>query len=131
MNRIVIRTAALAALAVIAGQLGGCATMTRGTSQAWSVQTDPAGVQVVSTAGWSCVTPCSRKLSRKLEFDVTLSKPGYKTVTVHIDKRFYKGGAITFAGGPLSAGIDFGNGAAFDLAPNPLVVKMEPETAAP
>jgi hypothetical protein len=123
----VSRAASLAAVLVLAGSIGGCATMTRGTSVAWTVESNPAGATVQSSTGWTCTTPCTRKLARKIEFDVTVSKPGYKTVTVHVDKRFYKGGAITFAGGPLSAGVDFGNGAAFDLAPNPLIVALQPE----
>ncbi|MDB5470296.1 MAG: hypothetical protein JWR84_1856 [Caulobacter sp.] len=120
-----LRLAALATTAVVL--LGGCATMTRGTTVMWTVESNPAGATVETSTGWSCTTPCSRKLPRNGEFWVKVSKPGYKTANVHVDKRFYKGGAITFAGGPLSAGIDFNNGAAFDLAPNPLIVTLEPE----
>ncbi|WGM37896.1 translation initiation factor 2 [Caulobacter sp. NIBR1757] len=121
------RTAGLAASTLAVVLLGGCATMSRGTRVEWRVESNPVGAKVETTLGWSCNTPCSRKLQRNVEFDVTVSAPGYKSRTVHIDKRFNKGGAITFAGGPLSAGIDFKNGAAFDLAPNPLIVTLEPE----
>lgn len=124
---ITLRAAALAATGLAIVLTGGCATMTRGTSVLWRVESNPVGATVQSTTGWSCTTPCSRKLKRNEEFDVTVSKPGYKPVTVHVDKRFNKSGAITFAGGPLSAGIDFNNGAAFDLKPNPLIVTLEPE----
>jgi hypothetical protein len=123
----IVRAAGLVVVGMLALSVGGCATMTRGTNVAWTVESDPVGAKVESSTGWSCETPCTRKLPRNGEFDVTISKPGYKTVTVHIDKRFNKSGAITFAGGPLSAGIDFKNGAAFDLAPNPLKVTLQPE----
>jgi hypothetical protein len=118
----------MAALSVTA-----CATVTRGTSEAWTVQTDPGGATVRTTAGFACdATPCTFKMPRKSEFQVTISKPGYRTVETQVTNQVAGAGAAGMAGnvlvgGVIGAGVDIATGAMLELKPNPLVIKLEPE----
>lgn len=115
--------------------LSACATVTRGTSEAFTVNTDPSGAAVRTTAGFACdATPCTWKMPRKAEFDVTITKPGYKTVQTHVVHQVSSGGGAAMAGnvilgGLIGAGVDVATGAMMELKPNPLTVKLEAETA--
>ena len=115
----------------------GCATITRGTKDVFVVETDPIGASVTTTNGFTCkATPCSIKMSRKSDFDVTISKPGYKTWTGHITNKVAGGGGAAMAGNVLVGGIigavvDGNNGSMLDLVPNPLTVKLEQGEDAP
>jgi len=115
----------------------GCATITRGTHDVFVVETDPIGASVTTTNGYSCeATPCSLKMSRKSEFDVTISKPGYKTWTGHVTNKVAGGGGAAmagnvFVGGIIGAVVDGNNGSMLDLVPNPLIVKLEHAEEAP
>jgi hypothetical protein len=115
--------------------LGACATMTRGTTEAFTVNSDPSGAAVRTTAGFACdATPCTWKIPRKAEFDVTITKPGYKTIQTHIVHQVSGGGGAAMAGnvilgGLIGAGVDVATGAMMELKPNPLTVKLEAETA--
>lgn len=108
-----------------------CATVTRGTNEAWTVETDPSGAAVKTTAGFACdATPCTFKMPRKSEFEVTISKPGYKTYTGHVTHAVAGAGAAGVAGnvlvgGVIGLGVDAVSGAAMDLKPNPLKVALE------
>lgn len=112
--------------------LGACATVTRGTSTAWTVETDPAGAKVVTSAGFACeATPCTFKMQRKTEFDVTITKEGYKPWKGRVLSQISGAGGAGMAGnlvlgGIIGAGIDASSGAMKDLKPNPLVVHLEP-----
>ncbi len=127
MKKIVFLALAAAACVTVSG----CATITRGTHDAFVVQTDPVGASVKTSNGFSCdATPCSMRMERKSEFDVTISKPGYKTWTGHVTHKTASGGGAAMAGNVLVGGIigavvDGNNGATQDLVPNPLVIKME------
>jgi membrane-bound inhibitor of C-type lysozyme len=125
-----------ACLAVSAAlSLSACATVTRGTSEAFTVNTDPSGAAVRTTAGFACdATPCTWKMPRKAEFDVTITKPGYKTVQTHVVHQVSSGGGAAMAGnvilgGLIGAGVDVATGAMMELKPNPLTVKLESEAA--
>ena len=115
----------------------GCATITRGTKDVFVVETDPIGASVTTTNGFNCkATPCSIKMSRKSDFDVTISKPGYKTWTGHVTNKVAGGGGAAMAGNVLVGGIigavvDGNNGSMLDLVPNPLAVKLEQGEDAP
>ena len=112
--------------------LPACATVTRGTNTDFNVRTDPAGAAVKTTNGYTCAaTPCAMRMPRKSSFQATITKPGYKTVTATIGNRVSGGGGAGLAGniligGIIGAGVDAGTGAALDLRPDPLVVKLEP-----
>ena len=124
-----ILLAAAAAAAMLA--LSGCATITRGTHDAFVIQTDPAGASVTTSNGFTCdATPCSIRMLRKSEFDVTITKPGYKTWTGHVTNHIGGGGGTAMAGnvlvgGIIGAAVDGSNGSMLDLVPNPLVVHLE------
>jgi len=127
---------ALSALAVSAS-LGGCATVTRGTTTEFKVASVPPGAAVKTSTGFVCdATPCSLKMPRKDPFDVTLTKPGFKDATVHVRSAVGGGGAAGMAGnlvagGLLGMAIDGTDGAMDDLTPNPLNVTLEPADGAP
>lgn len=122
--------AAAAALSLCA-----CATITRGTTQAFEVRTVPAGAKVVTTMGISCEsTPCVfPNVPRNSNFMVTITKPGYKTVTTNITNANLGQGNMNLAGnilagGLIGIGLDASNGSLQDLVPNPLEVTLEPDT---
>lgn len=128
-----IATATLAALSLCA-----CATITRGTTQAFEVKTTPAGAAVETSNGLYCkATPCVfPNVARNSNFTVTITKPGYKTVTSNITNTTAGGGGAAMAGniifgGLIGAGVDATNGSMQDLVPNPLEVTLEAEGAAP
>lgn len=111
----------------------GCATITRGTTEAWTVQTEPSGAAVTLSTGEECISPCTLKLKRKVPFTVTLLKQGYTKVTTDIISQIAGAGAAGMAGnvlvgGIIGVGIDAASGATKELKPNPLIVSLEPET---
>ena len=134
MHHPYIRRASRALLiAAIAASSAACATVTRGTTEAWTVETDPGGATVKTTAGFACdATPCTFKMPRKSEFDVTITKPGYKPVTTRVTHQTAGAGAAGMAGnvilgGLIGVGVDAVSGATQEIKPNPLVVKLELE----
>lgn len=125
----------LFAVAAFSLSLSACATVTRGTHDEFVVETDPAGAKVVTSNGYSCdKTPCSMKMPRKSEFEVTITKAGYKTWTGKVTNKQASGGSTAMAGNILIGGVvgllvDSGNGSTLDLVPNPLIVTLEKEDA--
>lgn len=128
------RLFALSALMLLAG----CATITRGTTTAFVVETQPSGAQVSLSTGQTCpATPCTfARISRESEFTVTVSKEGYGTTTHSVTHRTAGGGSAGMAGnvilgGLIGAAVDANSGATQDLVPNPLIVHLERIAAAP
>ena len=121
-------------LALVAPAMGACATMARGMSQDFEVVTDPPGAKVETSLNKGCEpTPCKiAKVSREAKFAVTISKPGYETLTQNITHETSAAGgaavAASFAipGGILWSLIDMNFGASQDLKPNPLSVTLKP-----
>ncbi len=118
--------------------LAACATITRGTTQAFTVETEPNGASVSTSNGLTCPsTPCTfARVPRESEFTVTITKPGYRTATHSVTHQTAGGGGAAMAGnvlvgGLIGAAIDGNNGATQDLVPNPLRVVLEAEAAAP
>ncbi len=115
----------------LAVSLSGCATVTRGTKDAWSVTSEPSGARVETTHGFFCeATPCAIKMPRKSEFTATLTKPGYKPATVQVTNKIAGAGGAAMAGnvlvgGLIGVGIDASTGAMKDLVPNPAHVVLE------
>ena len=124
MNKILL-------VAALALPLGACATITRGSTDTWTVQTEPSGAAVKTTNQMACdATPCTFKMSRKSEFGVTITKAGYKTWTGQVTHHIAGGGGASLAGnvivgGVIGLGVDAATGAAFELVPNPLKVTLE------
>lgn len=116
--------------------LSGCATVTRGTKDAFVVNTDPAGARVTTSNGYSCdPTPCTIKMPRRSDFTVTISREGYETWTGQVTSAISGAGGLGMAGnlvlgGIVGAGVDLATGAMNDLTPNPLTVTMSPTAGA-
>ena len=127
-----MRLVRVAVVLCAAGSLGACATVTRGSSDAWVVNTDPAGAKVETSNGHQCPsTPCAIKMSRKSKFTATITKEGYKPATVSVTHKTANAGAAGVAGnvllgGVIGLGVDVATGASQDLVPNPVSVKLEP-----
>jgi len=117
-------------LAGAALSLTACATITRGTTQTFSVETTPPGAQVSTSNGFQCVaTPCSFRMPRKDAFRATVSMDGYAPQTVNIESKMSGNGAAGMAGNVLVGGligitVDATSGAMNDLTPNPLIVRL-------
>lgn len=128
----------LIVLAACAASMSACATITRGTTEAFAIQTTPGGAKVVTSLGLMCEpTPCViPKVKRESDFTVTITKEGYKTVTTNVSHQTAGGGGAAMAGNVLLGGVvgalvDGNNGATQELVPNPLVVVLEPEIVRP
>lgn len=111
--------------------LGACASVTRGSTDAWEVSSDPIGAKVETTNGFGCeATPCAMRMKRKSQFVATVTKPGYKPATITVTHKTAKAGAAGMAGNVLIGGligvvVDSQTGATQDLTPNPAFVKLE------
>jgi hypothetical protein len=116
--------------------LSACATITRGTTEAFLVETVPSGASVTTSLGVMCEpTPCAiPKISREADFTVTIKKDGYKTTTHNVTHQMSGNGGAGMAGnvilgGGIGAILDANNGATQELVPNPLKVTLEKEDA--
>ena len=114
----------------VALSLPACATVTRGSSQQFSVQSTPPGAQVTTSNGFECqATPCTFRMPRKDAFRITVSKYGYVAQTHDVTSSVSGAGGTAMAGNILIGGliggaIDATSGAMNDLKPNPLIVTL-------
>ena len=116
-----------------AGLVSGCATITRGTTEAFVVETEPSGATVRTSLGLMCEpTPCViPKVSREAAFTVTIEREGYRTTTHNVTHQMSGGGGAGMAGniilgGVMGAAVDANTGATQELVPNPLRVTLIP-----
>jgi hypothetical protein len=120
----------------LAALTGACATVTRGTKEAWSVESVPPGASVTTTNGFACnATPCTFKMKRNSTFQVTVSKTGYKPYHGDVVHAVSDSGAAGMAGnvilgGLIGIGVDASSGAMDDLKPDPMKVTLEAEAPA-
>jgi len=120
-----------ALLVAMACGLSACATITRGTTDSWTINSTPGGASVKTSTGFSCeATPCTFRMPRKSGFDVTVTKTGYKAWQGHVDARMAGAGGAGFlgnalVGGIIGAGVDASSGAMLNLTPNPLNVDLQ------
>jgi len=135
MQPYLTRAARVLALACLTGSTAACATITRGTTQPFTVESTPPEAEVSTSSGFNCrATPCTFRMPRKDAFTITVSKPGYKPVTTQIESKVAGAGAAGMAGNVLVGGligitVDATSGATKDLLPNPLRVTLEPVDA--
>jgi len=128
----VLRPGRVVAIVAAAFSTVGCATISRGTSVDFTVESTPPDAQVVTSNLQACdSTPCTFKMSRKDDFTVTVSKDGYKPSETSIKSGTAADGSVEFVGnaligGVIGAAIDVNSGAMNDLRPNPLRVVLEP-----
>jgi hypothetical protein len=103
-------------LCFIAVYSTGCATVTRGTTEAFIIETEPAGATASLSTGEICKTPCNILKKRKDEFSVHIEKEGYEPADVQVKSQIVGAGAAGFAGnvvvgGLIGAGVDAFSGA--------------------
>jgi hypothetical protein len=125
--RLGARALALAAATLV---LPACATITRGSSQEFTVESTPPGARVSTSNGFQCdATPCTFRMPRKDAFRATISLDGYVSQEHHVTSGMSGGGAAGLAGNLVFGGVvggvvDATSGALNDLTPNPLVVTL-------
>lgn len=127
-----MRAAVAAALVAVVSMGSGCATVTRGRYQAWTVDSTPGGAIVSLSNGERCETPCTLKLRRKYPFTAHICRPGFHPVLTTVQSQISGAGAAGMAGnvllgGVIGAGVDVGTGAMKELKPNPLAVQLVEE----
>jgi hypothetical protein len=123
-----MRILVIAALAML---VTGCASITRGTTDQVQIQSQPSGAEARTSMGHTCVTPCSLQFSRKDEFTVTISKPGFHSVEIPVKAQVGGAGAAGFAGNVILGGVvgmaaDAATGATLEHFPNPVIATLEP-----
>ncbi len=114
--------------------IGGCATITRGTTSNVGFDSQPSGTEVRLSNGLACVTPCSLAVKRNEEFVATFTRAGYVSQQVEVKTQVAGEGAAGFAGniiagGIIGMGVDAVTGGALEHAPNPVVVTLQPDPA--
>jgi hypothetical protein len=126
-----VRTTSFVGAALVAVALGGCATVTRGTTEKVQVISDPPGAVVTTSIGVQCAaTPCTLEVKRKAEFTVLIRKPGYADETVAVKTKLGSKGGVNMAGNLLMPGGTVGlvtdavTGAGLDHVPNPVTVRL-------
>ena len=115
----------------LAAACGGCASITRGTTEQVQINSEPAGADIRTSMGQTCVSPCTLQFNRKDEFTVTASKSGYHTAQMPVGTRVAAGGAAGFAGNVLVGGVvgmavDAASGATLEHYPNPVMLTLVP-----
>jgi PEGA domain len=114
--------------------MGGCASVTRGTTENISIASTPAGAEATITGlevPTACVTPCAIVAKRNADIAVTFQKEGYEPQTVQLTTEVPAAGVAGFAGnvllgGLVGMGVDAVTGAATDHKPNPVIVTLQP-----
>ena len=123
-------------IALAAASLGSCATVTRGTTSQVQIVSEPAGANARTSFGHQCNTPCTLSVSRKDEFSVLISAPGYEEQRVDVKTQLAGTGAAGFAGNIVAGGVvgmvvDASTGATLEHSPNPVTVTLRPLPPAP
>lgn len=119
-------------LIAVAALLGGCATVTRGTTSQVTIDSIPPGADARTSTGHSCPsTPCTIEVSRKSEFTVSYSKRGFHDAQIPVSTRIAGAGAAGFAGnvivgGVVGMGVDAVTGSTLEHYPNPVVATLVP-----
>lgn len=109
--------------------LPGCATITRGTTETLSIQSEPPGASVELSNGQTCRTPCSLEVKRKNEYLVYLRKDGFEPAQMTVTPKVAASGAAGMTGnvlfgGIIGLGVDAATGASKSLNPNPAHVHL-------
>jgi hypothetical protein len=85
--------------------LSGCASITRGSTEEFTVESNPSGAKVAIDTGETGVTPATFIVKRKPDLVVTISKDGYETVTRKVVSKMKAKGGAALAGNVLVGGI--------------------------
>jgi hypothetical protein len=109
----------------------GCATITRGTTEALVIETTPIGANVELSNGLHCKSPCSLEVKRKDPVTIDITKTGFEPARVNVLSEIAGAGAAGMAGnvilgGLIGVGVDAATGATKRLNPNPVKVTLNP-----
>lgn len=124
------------ALTGLAMTLPACATITRGTTQQFTIESSPPSARASTSNGFTCdSTPCTLRMPRKDGFSVNVSKEGYVSETRAVNSSMGGGGTMALLGNVIFGGlvgiiVDVVNGSTNDLSPDPLVVTLTPVATA-
>lgn len=127
-RRAIVAAMMLVFCVVMAGSLGGCQTMTHGTTQMVTINTDPPGAKASVVGQPEQVTPAVFNLSRTRNTFVTLTMEGYKPRRVPIKAQLLpervtpKGEFMSVIGSV----VDTAAGGGWELTPGELTIVMEP-----
>jgi hypothetical protein len=124
----------LKATIILGGVLvvAGCTSLPSPSRNSVRLVTEPPGAMATTTVGTTCTTPCSISVNRRDNFDVTFSMPGHETVTVQVVSRPRgPSSGIGLLDDRVRVGLidrpivmDPASAAAFEHAPNPVVVPL-------
>lgn len=122
-------------LGLLGFMFSGCATITRGTSEQITVQSEPSGASVRLSNGFTGVTPAIFTVPRKGDIIVKASKEGYEdgvlTLKAHVSGKGTAGVlGNALIGGVIGIGVDVATGASLSHVPNPAIVKLVAKPAA-
>ena len=125
-------------IVALAAALGGCASVTRGTTENISIASTPSGAEATISGlevPTACITPCAIVAKRNADISISFAKPGFETEVVTLTKEVPATGAVGFAGnivagGLVGMGVDAVTGAAQDHKPNPVIVTLQPSRPA-
>ena len=111
--------------------LGGCASVTRGTTDQVQINSNPPEATARTSMGHTCVTPCTLQFSRKDEFTVLFTKAGFHSVEIPVKAQIAGAGAAGFAGNVILGGgvgmvVDVATGATLEHVPNPVSATLTP-----
>src|SRR5689334_25333133 len=96
----------LGALALCA-MVGGCASVTRGTTETISISSSPSGAEAEISgleAPMTCTTPCAVVAKRNADISVTVTKEGYERQVIPLTKDIPAAGAAGVGGNVLLGG---------------------------
>lgn len=82
-----------------------CATITRGVHEKLTVLSEPSGANVVLSSGETGVTPTKFVKTRRDNFTVTVSKPGFIAQSVRVESKASATGETAMAGNALLGGL--------------------------
>lgn len=107
-----------------------CASITRGSSESFTINSTPQAATVELSTGQSGETPATFKVPRKGTIFGTISKSGYKKRSFSVPSSISGAGGTAMAGnlifgGLIGAAIDAGSGAMHEHTPNPLNLTLE------
>lgn len=106
--------------------------MTRGTSSQVTINSEPPGAEARTSLGHQCTaTPCTYDISRKSEFVVSFSKPGFEPQQIPVITKVAGAGVAGLAGnvlvgGVIGIGVDAATGATLEHVPNPVFATLVP-----
>jgi len=121
-----VRLVSLVFLILLSCLLGGCATLTNGTTQSIPVSSSPSGASVFADGQHVGTTPCTVELSRSASHVITLERDGYEGTAVHLTREIsaMTAGNLIF-GGLIGLGVDAVSGANFRLVPEQVNVSLQ------